>query len=66
VSLSKYVAFAKTGQPLTWEAIAKIETEALVEAKVSPEMARATVAKALKALKDAGVAARPRRGHSKL
>jgi predicted phage-related endonuclease len=52
-----YQAFAETGQPLTWEAIAKIETEALVDAKMNLDIAKATVAKAIKALKDAGVAA---------
>ncbi|MBK9260323.1 MAG: hypothetical protein IPM54_10850 [Polyangiaceae bacterium] len=52
-----YVAYAKTGKPLTWEAVAKIETHALVEGEMKLETARATVAKAIQALKDAGVAA---------
>jgi hypothetical protein len=54
---TRYIAFAKTGQPLTWEAIAKIETEALVETGMKLGIANATVAKAIRALKDAGVAA---------
>jgi len=51
-----YMEFAKTGQPLTWEAIAKIETDVLVKSGMTLDMASATVAKAIKALKDAGVA----------
>jgi hypothetical protein len=50
-----YKAFAATGKPLTWEAIAKLETEALVKAKMEPTMARATVDKAIQALKESGV-----------
>jgi hypothetical protein len=52
----RYKEFAATGQPLTWEVMAKIETEALVEAGMKLDMAKATVAKAIQALKDAGVA----------
>jgi hypothetical protein len=52
-----YKAFAKTGKPLTWETIAKIETEALTDAKMNLDVAQATVAKAIQALKDAGIAA---------
>ena len=55
--MKAYKAFAKTGQPLTWEAIATIETEALVKAGMPLDMAKATLAKAIQALKDAGVAA---------
>jgi hypothetical protein len=54
--LSKYSEFAKTGQPLTWEAVTKIETEALIKGGMDPAVARATVAKGIQALKDAGVA----------
>jgi hypothetical protein len=54
--LTRYTDFAKTGQPLTWEAIAKIETDALVAAGMKLDIAKATVAKAIQALKDAGVA----------
>ena len=52
-----YIAFSKTGQPLTWEAIAKIETGALVAGGMKLDIAQATVAKAIQWLKDAGVAA---------
>jgi len=52
---SKYIDFSRTGKPLTWEAIAQIETQALITAKMLPEQARATVAKAIQALKDSGV-----------
>lgn len=41
----------------TWEAVAKIETDALITAKMNAEQARATVAKAIQALKDSGVTA---------
>jgi hypothetical protein len=51
-----YQALAKTGKLPTWEEIAKIETDALVKGGMKPDMAQATVAKAIKALKDAGVA----------
>jgi hypothetical protein len=51
----KYTDFAKTGRPLTWDAVAQIETDALVAAKMNPDQARATVAKAIQALKDSNV-----------
>lgn len=51
-----YMDFAKKGQPLTWEVIAEIETEVLVKSGLEPGIASATVAKSIKALKDAGVA----------
>jgi hypothetical protein len=50
-----YIDFAASGKKLTWEAVAKIETEALIKARMSPEMAKATVDKAIQALKDSGV-----------
>jgi hypothetical protein len=53
---SAYIDLARTGQLPTWETIAKIETDALVKGGMKPDMAQATVAKAIKALKDAGVA----------
>lgn len=55
--MKEYKAFAQTGKPLTWEAIAEIETKALVQAGLSVEMAKATVAKAIQWLKGQGVAA---------
>ena len=51
----RYIDFAKSGRPLTWEAVANIETDALITAKMQPDQARATVAKAIQALKDSGV-----------
>lgn len=51
-----YMDFAKKGQPLTWDVIAEIETEVLVKSGLEPGIASATVAKSIKALKDAGVA----------
>jgi len=54
---SAYIDFAKTGKPLTWEAIAQIETDALIKSQMKVDMAQATVAKAIQALKAAGVAA---------
>ncbi len=50
-----YTAFAKTGKTLTWEAMETIETEALIAGGMEAGMARATVQKAIQALKDAGV-----------
>ncbi len=55
--LRRYKEFASTGKPLTWESMAEIETAALVEARMELKTAQATVAKAIQALKDAGVAA---------
>ena len=52
-----YIAFAKTGKPLTWEVVAKIETDALIKCQMNAEMAQATVTKAIEALKANGVAA---------
>ena len=50
-----YSLFAKTGNKLTWNAMQSIETEALVAGGMEAGMARATVQKAIQALKDAGV-----------
>lgn len=50
-----YRAFAKTGQKLTWDAIEKIETDALVSGGFKPATAEATVKRAISALKDRGV-----------
>jgi hypothetical protein len=55
--MKRYKDFAKTGQPLTWEAIGTIEAEALAEAGMNLDVAKATVAKAIQALKDTGVTA---------
>ena len=52
---SLYRAYAKTGKPLTWDAMQSIETQALVKAGMNPGMAQATVTKAINALKAAGV-----------
>ncbi len=54
--LTRYTEFAKTGKPLTWEAMANIETEALVVSGMNLDIAKTTVAKAIQALKDAGLA----------
>ncbi len=53
--LTGYRDFAKQGQPLTWERVAQIETDALIKGKMNPEIARATVSKAIQALKDSGI-----------
>jgi hypothetical protein len=50
-----YIAYARTGAPLTWEAAEAIETQALIRGGMHPGMARATVQKAIQSLKDAGV-----------
>ena len=50
-----YRAYAKTGQPLTWDAMRSIETQALVRAGMNPGAAQAAVAGAINALKAAGV-----------
>jgi hypothetical protein len=54
--MTGYRAFAQTGAPLTWEAMATIETNALIRGGMAPEMASATVTRAIDALKQAGVA----------
>ena len=51
-----YMAFAKTGSPLTWEAVAKIETQALVKAGMNQSMAQNTVQQAIQQLRSMGVA----------
>ena len=50
-----YRAYAQTGQPLTWEAMQSIETQALVRGGMSPGSASATVNNAINALKASGV-----------
>jgi RHS repeat-associated protein len=50
-----YRALAKSGAPLTWEAVSTVETNALIRGGMKPEVARATVTKAIDALKTAGV-----------
>lgn len=52
---SLYQAFAKTGADLTWEAMEKIETQALIAARMDPAMASATVKQAIQELQRAGV-----------
>jgi hypothetical protein len=52
-----YIDLSKTGAPLTWEAVAKVEIGALVKAEMSPGMAKATVDKAIQALKESGIVA---------
>jgi hypothetical protein len=51
-----YREFAKTGQKLTWEAVERIETDALVRSGLERGVARATVKKAIGALQRGGVA----------
>jgi|SRR6185295_1412451 len=53
--MTGYRAFARTGAPLTWEAVSTIEANALVRGGMAPDMARATVTRAIDALKQAGV-----------
>ncbi len=50
-----YGQFARTGAPLTWEAMEKIETEALVRAGVDSAVAGATVKRAIEVLQRAGM-----------
>jgi len=57
IQRTKYLDFAKTNKTLTWDAIANLETEVLVKAGMNPATARVTVAKAIQALKESGVAA---------
>jgi len=54
--MTGYRAFAQTGAPLTWEAVSTIETQALVRGGIAPNMAGATVTRAIDALRQAGVA----------
>ena len=53
--MTGYQAFAKTGATLTWETMATIEANALVRGGMAPDMAKATVEKAISALKASGV-----------
>jgi hypothetical protein len=53
--MTGYRALAKQGIALTWEWMATIETNALIRGGMAPGVARATVAKAIDALKQAGV-----------
>ena len=50
-----YRLFARNGTVLTWDVMERIEAEALIRGGMNPEMARATVQKAIKALQSAGV-----------
>jgi DNA-directed RNA polymerase subunit F len=50
-----YREFAKTGKQLTWDAVERIETEALVRGGLNSDVARATVKQAVDALKKAGI-----------
>jgi hypothetical protein len=47
--------FAKTDQPLTWDAQQSIETQALIQGGMDPGTAAATVAQAISELQTAGV-----------
>jgi hypothetical protein len=53
--LNLYRAFAKMGSSLTWDAVETIETQALVRGGMGETMARATVVKAINALKVARI-----------
>jgi RHS repeat-associated protein len=50
-----YKSFSQTGSKLTWQAVEKIETQALVRSGMSRSMAQQTVQAAITALKDSGV-----------
>jgi hypothetical protein len=50
-----YRALAQSGAPLTWEAMATIETNALIRAGMASDVARATVNRAIQALQKAGI-----------
>ena len=50
-----YREFAKRGQQLTWDAVERIETEALVRGGLNSDVARATVKQAIDALKRTGI-----------
>ena len=54
--MTGYRAFAKTGAPLTWDAVSTIETNALIRGGAASDVAAATVTKAVDALKASGVA----------
>lgn len=55
--LAGYRALARSGVPLTWEAVEEVETNALVHAGMKPSAARATVQRAIKHLREPGVVA---------
>lgn len=51
----QYTAYAATGEPLTWDAVVRIEATALREAGMGRTMALATAAKGVEAVKKSGV-----------
>ncbi len=51
-----YNAFSKTGKSLTWEVIEEIETQSLIKGGADASQALDAVRRAIRALKDAGVA----------
>jgi hypothetical protein len=53
--MTGYRALAQSGGTLTWEAVAQIETQALIRGGMQPATAQATVQQAIQALKNAGV-----------
>ncbi|CAN5831421.1 hypothetical protein BH11PLA1_BH11PLA1_01550 [soil metagenome] len=50
-----YRALALSGEKLSWEAMERIETQALIRAGMQPGVALATVRKSIQEVKDAGV-----------
>ena len=53
--MTGYKAFAQSGAPLTWDAMAYIETNALVRGGMAADVAESTVTKAIQTLREAGV-----------
>lgn len=54
--MTGYRALARSGAPLTWEAVATVEVNALFRGGMAPGMARSTVDAAIRNLQNAGVA----------
>ncbi len=52
-----YMAFAKTGKPLTLEAMQSIETKALIQAGMDAKIADSIVKRAVAHMKDSGISA---------
>jgi hypothetical protein len=54
---SGYTALARSGAPLSWASVSRVEVNALVRGGMSPTMARSTVRRAVQALRQSGVTA---------
>jgi hypothetical protein len=52
-----YRSLSKEGKPLTWDDVQNIETQALIHGRMPPDVAYATVRRAIESLKSIGISA---------